>query len=140
MSGKRIRSLEDCYSVVGECWLWNRARRPDGYGVVWDRVGKKLKRAHVFMWEKINGPVPFGKELHHTCSTTSCINPSHLIAVSRASHVRLDVGHNKNKTHCPRGHEYTEENTYIDCYGYRQCRSCNRENYHRRKRLNVGTT
>ena len=35
--------------------------------------------------------------------------------------------HNKSKTHCPRGHEYTPENTYISKEGYRRCRQCGRE-------------
>jgi len=28
------------------------------------------------------------------------------------------------KTHCPRGHEYTPENSRIDTLGYRACRAC----------------
>jgi len=28
------------------------------------------------------------------------------------------------KTHCPRGHEYTAENTYVYPSGARQCRTC----------------
>ena len=32
--------------------------------------------------------------------------------------------HNAAKTHCPHGHEYTEENTYIDPKGSRRCREC----------------
>jgi hypothetical protein len=32
----------------------------------------------------------------------------------------------KNKTHCPQGHEYTEENTRYSTYKYkvRYCREC----------------
>lgn len=32
--------------------------------------------------------------------------------------------HNSRKTHCPRDHEYTSENTYISPVGWRQCRKC----------------
>lgn len=35
---------------------------------------------------------------------------------------------NRNKTHCPQKHEYTEENTYINPQGRRQCRTCARAN------------
>jgi hypothetical protein len=32
--------------------------------------------------------------------------------------------HNKDKTHCLRGHAYTEENTKVLSNGFRRCRSC----------------
>lgn len=33
-----------------------------------------------------------------------------------------------NITHCPKGHEYTEENTYVNAkLGFRQCRTCIKE-------------
>lgn len=31
------------------------------------------------------------------------------------------------KTHCKRGHEFTEDNTYVDKRGSRTCRTCRRE-------------
>lgn len=31
---------------------------------------------------------------------------------------------NHLKTHCPQGHEYTPENTYVNCEGTRKCRAC----------------
>lgn len=34
---------------------------------------------------------------------------------------------NHRKTICMRGHALDTANTYIDPYGYRQCRSCHRE-------------
>ena len=30
------------------------------------------------------------------------------------------------RTHCPRGHEYTKENTYLQRKGSRECKSCRR--------------
>lgn len=48
--------------------------------------------------------------------------------------IRADIpsvgrGHvNAVKTHCPKGHEYTEENTYRNPQGRRWCRACSRLN------------
>ena len=33
-------------------------------------------------------------------------------------------GWQRAKTHCPHGHEYSAENTYISPHGYRKCRQC----------------
>lgn len=37
------------------------------------------------------------------------------------------------KTHCPKGHEYTTDNTYVDLRGWRICRTCHREKLRRRR-------
>jgi len=41
--------------------------------------------------------------------------------------VRHGNNPNANKTHCPRGHEYTPENTGRDGKGGRRCKTCHRE-------------
>lgn len=33
---------------------------------------------------------------------------------------------NSNKTHCPKGHEYSPENTFVNSKGSRECRICSR--------------
>ena len=41
-------------------------------------------------------------------------------------------------THCKNGHEFTKENTYVAPHGFRQCRTCNKENrkrWYRRRKL-----
>ena len=40
---------------------------------------------------------------------------------------------NTRKTHCPRGHAYNEENTYVDSYGGRQCRPCRKARMQERR-------
>lgn len=44
---------------------------------------------------------------------------------------------NRNKTHCPRDHEYTPENTYIQPNGSRYCRTCRREASSRARRARL---
>ena len=50
----------------------------------------------------------------------------------RLGRSKLKSSPNRDKTHCPRGHEYTESNTRHDDLGRRYCRSCRRENWHRK--------
>jgi hypothetical protein len=35
--------------------------------------------------------------------------------------------HNREKTHCPRGHRYSAENTYVSKEGKRFCKECHRQ-------------
>jgi hypothetical protein len=56
-----------------------------------------------------------------TCKTLQeLIDPKHRIFWKG-----LAMSPNNGRTHCRKGHEYTEENTYRTPAGYRQCRKCN---------------
>jgi len=63
----------------GECWLWtgtvqNRAGRAgEGYGVTGD-----CRLAHRVSWQLINGPVPSGAQVLHSCDRPRCVRPEHL--------------------------------------------------------------
>jgi hypothetical protein len=58
------------------CWLWQGAKKHDGYGLI-NRHGKMML-AHRFAWEQANGPIPAGKFALHHCDTPACVNPSHM--------------------------------------------------------------
>lgn len=45
---------------------------------------------------------------------------------NRLDSVRHGTHANARKTHCPSGHEYSPENTYMRPSGDRRCRTCNR--------------
>jgi len=64
-----------------------------------------------------------GYDIHHICRNKLCVNPAHLQAVSKKEHGKLDL-----KTHCLRGHEFTESNTYRN-NNKRYCRECYRVRY-----------
>ena len=53
------------------------------------------------------------------------------LALCPSCHRKMD--YSKNITHCPNGHKYTEETTYINCRGHRECRICRAESQRRFK-------
>ncbi len=101
------------------CWLWTAATDKDGYGVF--GVGDKYWRAHRFAWSIRNRPLEAHEQLHHLCETPSCANPDHLVLMTPKQHKQL---HMSRITHCPYGHEYTPENTYVRPNGQRNCKAC----------------
>ena len=96
-----------------ECWLWRDALSTSGYGKV-HVTEKQYIMAHRFSFEIVNGPIPDGFQLDHLCRTRHCVNPVHLEIVTNRINVLRGVGlsaENARKTHCFRGHEFTEANT-----------------------------
>lgn len=87
--GRRVVDLRDpdsCY-VVDEttgCHNWAGTPHPHGYGQAFEN-GKRY-RAHCWMWEKKVGPIPKGKELHHTCENKRCVNIAHLEPLTHKEH------------------------------------------------------
>jgi len=110
---------------MGGCWLWTGAVAK-GYGII--NVGNKMARkAHRVSYELHVGSIPHGLHLDHKCRVRCCVNPDHLEPVTQQENIRRgEAGKktgaiNRAKTHCPRGH------TYSDAYiveGRRVCRTC----------------
>ncbi len=119
------------YEPNSGCWLW-AGWGSTRYGRMYHPDTKKKITAHRFIYEETRGDIPEGKELDHLCRNTWCVNPSHLEPVTHIENVRRGVrknpngygSHNRNKTHCPQGHEYSLENTYIHKDGSRDCVTC----------------
>lgn len=119
------------------CWLWTGAVAPNGYGIF--KGMEKLENAHRSSYKMHVGEIPAGLNLDHLCRVRSCVNPAHLEPVTHAENVRrglspamftkaaIERGH--AKTHCPSGHPFSEENTYIynsPTGPHRACRTCRR--------------
>ena len=106
------------------CWVWQRARDMHGYGVI--QVRGKALGAHRVAYEIVKGPIPEGLTIDHLCRTRACINPDHLEAVTNRENILRGEGFaaiNARKTHCLRGHAFTEANTYQH-RDERCCRAC----------------
>jgi hypothetical protein len=117
------------------CWLWTGATSA-GYGHIFvaGRKGRgRLSLAHRVSYEMHVGPIPVGLDLDHLCRVRNCVNPAHLEPVTRQVNLARGIGFtmerrnsHREKTHCPRGHEYVGENLYVRPSGHRVCRACRR--------------
>lgn len=69
------------------CWIWTRAFCTAGaYGHV--RRGKRNILAHRWIYELLKGPIPKGKQIHHRCEQTLCVNADHLEPVTGTENTR----------------------------------------------------
>ncbi|MGA5354024.1 HNH endonuclease signature motif containing protein [Streptomyces thermodiastaticus] len=111
----------------GQCWIWQAATNRKGYGIFSVNGGSTL--AHRFSYELHVGPIPDGLELDHRCRVRACSNPAHLEPVTHAENVRRGKAgaHYRNRTECPQGHPYDDQNTYRRRNGGRACRQCDRD-------------
>lgn len=118
------------------CWLWKGATLRGGYGSC-GKVGQRgTMVAHRRSWEEVNGPVPKGLFLDHTCRVRSCVRVDHLELVTNRENTLRGIGlsaENARKTHCHRGHEFAGLNLRVTPQGYRCCRTCARD-HHREMR------
>lgn len=118
---------------VNGCWVSDLGITSNGYSQVWDAATGRLVMAHVYAYEHLIGPVPTGFELDHTCRNRACWNLLHLEPVTHAENVKRGSGAAfwRDKVECPRGHQYTPENTRIRPQHNRpglrrECRACER--------------
>lgn len=116
------------------CWEWQGTLDSGGYGRVW--WNGKTMMTHRAVYRLLAGPIEAGLVLDHVkargCRSRACCWPAHLEPVTNRVNILRGavlgiLSRNGRKTHCPQGHEYTTESTYIDSLGRRNCRTCDRE-------------
>lgn len=131
------------------CWIWTGERNRFGHGMF--REGGRWSKhttAHRWAYQHFNSvTLKHAEFCCHKCSTRECVNPDHIYVGDQKQNVHdaiIQGAHNSvaqsKKTHCPKGHEYTFENTkHMVHKKGRQCRQCARiwanERYHRIKKL-----
>lgn len=114
------------------CWLWIGYTMKNGYGQI--TYCQKSWLAHRLSFYGFNNIDP--KELYvcHKCDNPSCVNPDHLFLGTHKDNMKDMVSKkrqpNIKKTHCPNGHEYSDENTkrykFKGGWTSRFCRECMR--------------
>lgn len=116
-----------CITRESGCIEWQGAKNDKGYGQV--VLGKARVYAHRFFWEVENGPIPDGMQVLHKCDNPPCVNTAHHFLGTHLDNSRDKVakGRAKNrytgKATCPRGHQWTPENTVKRKDG-KTCRAC----------------
>jgi len=118
------------------CWNWT-GYTLNGYGRTSLFLHGKWKTCSVHRLSAVNF-LSFDNDsklfVMHRCDNRKCFNPDHLMIGDNFDNMkdaslkgRLNpfgsVARNKGKTHCPKGHEYSPENTYI-YEGQRHCKQC----------------
>ena len=112
--------------TLGPCWVWNGALSK-GYGRFLG-TERRVIQAHHFLWTKLHGEIPCGKELDHLCRSRACVRPSHLQAVTRQTNLLRGVGFpaiQAARVFCIHGHKLTGLNLYLH-KGHRYCKTCRR--------------
>lgn len=149
---KELERLFQKIKFKSSCWIWTGATKTGRknrknnkrYGVL--TIRNKHMQAHVLTYKCFKGEIPAGLEIDHLCKNTLCVNPEHLEAVTHSENMKRSNSHwkivqiNKSKKHCPQGHKYNKENTYIH-EGQRHCRICLRNRsrvYSEKKRRESG--
>lgn len=133
-AGERVRSVAD---KILRPWSMPTGHLAVGLG------GKAADRrlVHRLVLEAFVGPCPDGMEGCHNDGDPTNNRLENLRWDTRSGNIHDAIKHGTHpqasKTHCPRDHEYTEENTYYTPDGRRQCRICmknsGRRNYLKRK-------
>lgn len=127
------RVLSKCLTTPTGCWEFQGHRDQHGYGNIGlgGRGGRQTK-AHRVTYEALVAEIPEGLVIDHLCRNKSCVNPAHLEPVTQRENLRradawgAAASARRARTHCPQGHPYDAENTYVTPSGSRDCRACRR--------------
>lgn len=130
--------VKDC-GYISLCWIWRKRLNNSGYGGF--KMNGVSTTAHRWAFIAINGEIESNLVIDHLCRNRACVNPSHLQAVTQKQNLSTAIGlgekgmvylaelnkQRQAKTHCPHGHPYDEQNTYLEERGTfrsKHCKTC----------------
>lgn len=89
---------------------------------------RSSKSVSTLVIEAFIGPRPLGHVVCHNDGDATNNRAGNLRWDTQSNNIRDSVRHGTHaqvaKTHCPNGHEYTPDNTYLEKLGHRKCRLC----------------
>jgi hypothetical protein len=127
----RVNKNGPVFEDKGPCWIWMGKPTPSGYGQ-FNNYAYSIYRTggggmpHRYSYYLAFGEVDEGSHIDHLCRNRICVNPAHLEAVSPKVNVlrgQSPCAKNARKTHCPNGHEYSDDNIISSVRG-RSCKKC----------------
>ena len=112
------------------CWTWMASKNKKGYGqfMVWG----KPHLAHRVAYILFIGDIVDNLFVLHDCDNPGCVNPNHLHLGTNSDNMQECSRRGRHWcrgytiTHCPKGHEYSKENTSF-WKNHRSCLTCHRE-------------
>ncbi len=121
------------YKPGGTITVWGYVRSVDPEG-----SGRRGHLHRIMMEKKLRRRLKSNEHVHHRDGNPLNNDLDNLELIGASAHARIHGAERRaNITHCPSGHKYTVENTYIGPNNKRKCRTCHRHRqreYKRRKK------
>lgn len=117
------------------CFYWRGRKSPKGYARLYIN-GEDYRVSRLIVAIKFNLSIRGSFVAMHSCDYTTCTNEEHLKPGTQLDNINDCIAkgryntasrgkNNSIKTHCPKGHEYTLENTRMQGTS-RHCKICAR--------------
>lgn len=142
----RFWSKVDKESHGQGCWIWKGTTNPNKRNVRYGcfPISGEGVAAHRVSFFFHRGTINPRLQVCHSCDNPICVNPDHLFEGTGRDNMKDCSAKRRvrgmEKTHCPKGHPYTPENTRRDkeTINGRKCIICIREKdrrYYQSKKL-----